>query len=89
MKRCTNLRYLRLKHGISLRELADAAGVSGQYMSRVELGQVIPSWTLEKKCEAALEQIALRRFEAAQALVRDRQTAGLLLNPPKEDGNGI
>jgi len=38
MKKITVMRSLRLLHGISLKELAAAANVSTQYISRVELG---------------------------------------------------
>lgn len=38
MKKTTVMRSLRILHKISLRELADAANVSVQYISKVELG---------------------------------------------------
>lgn len=65
---CTRLRAIRLKHGISLAELAKAAGVSNQYMSQVELGRAAPTSSLEKKCEQALERIVLQRYQGALAL---------------------
>lgn len=81
METCTQLRALRLRHGITLDELAAAMGLSNQYISRAELRQIAPTWTLEKKCEAAMEQIISRRYDAAQELERDyRSIKDCLLN---------
>lgn len=40
------LRQLRLKHGLSLTELAERTGVSVSYLSRLEKGMSVPSFTL-------------------------------------------
>ena len=52
LERKTNLRALRLRHDIPLSELSAAAGLSNQYISRAELGEISPTprlappWTL-------------------------------------------
>lgn len=70
-KPCTQLRALRLRHGITLEEMAEAVGVSNQYISRTELRQIAPTWTLEKKCEQAIEQIIASRHGATGDLEAD------------------
>lgn len=90
MKNCTQIRALRLRHGITLEELAEAAGVSNQYMSRAELRQTAPTWSLEKKCEEAMEQIISRRRESAQTLEAEyRSIKGYLLELTKEGQDGV
>lgn len=86
-KVCTQLRALRLRHGITLEELAEAVGVSNQYISRAELRQIAPTWTLEKKCEAAIEAIIARRQGAAGDLEADYRTIrGYLLELEEHHG---
>lgn len=90
MYNCTQLRALRLRHSITLEELAGIIGVSNQYLSRVELSQAAPTWTMEKKCEAAMEQLIILRYEAVKALERDyRSIKGLLLEASEEELYGI
>ncbi|MEG2678493.1 MAG: helix-turn-helix domain-containing protein [Oscillospiraceae bacterium] len=90
MNDCTHLRYLRLKYGITLDELADAAGPSRQHISRAELRQIPPTWSLEKKCEVALERIIDQRYAAARALEQDyRAHKGALLDYLEETQNGV
>ena len=60
MKVSTVMRSLRILHGISLKELAGAAGVSPQYMSNVELG-VIRYKNLEEQMQAAFETLISER----------------------------
>ena len=43
MEKETNLRALRHRHGVCLTELADACGLSNQYLSRAELGLIPPT----------------------------------------------
>ena len=65
------LRRLRLAHGVSLRELATAAGVSHQFISELEL---VPKARTEETRElicAAFEDIIAKRTEQTAALQRD------------------
>ncbi len=81
MNETTYLRHLRLKYGITLDELARAAGISDQHISRAELRQTPPTWTLEKKCEGALETLIAQRRAAMLALECDYEAVkGRLLD---------
>ena len=40
MEHETNLRALRLRHGLQLTELSEVSWLSDQYISRAELGQI-------------------------------------------------
>lgn len=64
----TRLRVLRLRHGISLTELASRAGISNQHLSRLELGGVKATPAQEKKIA-----------DAVGTLISDRRTALLTL----------
>ncbi len=74
----TIMRCLRLKHGITLRELADAAGVSHQYMSDIELGKNSKRKSCEMFAQNAFEKVIEQRsrqnteFAADYAGCRDR-----------------
>lgn len=86
----TPMRDIRLRHGITLEELAKTIGVTNQYMSRAELSQVAPTWTLEKQCEAAFERIIAQRYAAARALEEDYRTyKGVLLSHLEEARHGV
>ena len=90
VRNCIQLRALRLKYGITLEELAQAAGVSGQYISRIELRQIAPTWTAEKKCEDAILWIIFQRYAEVAALERDfSAVVGRLLSPVEEEPYGI
>ena len=67
----TNLRALRHRHGIRLTELADACGLSNQYLSRAELGLIPPTPRLERQLLSALEVVISHRASTAQALERE------------------
>ena len=71
MQKETNLRALRLRHGIQLTELADACGLSNQYLSRAELGLIPPTPRLERQLLSALEVVISHRASTAQALERE------------------
>ena len=71
MQKETNLRALRLRHGVQLTELADACGLSNQYLSRAELGLIPPTPRLEKQLLSALEVVISHRANTAQALERE------------------
>ena len=71
MEHETNLRALRHRHGVQLTELADACGLSNQYLSRAELGLIPPTPRLERQLLSALEVVISHRASTAQALERE------------------
>lgn len=71
MEHETNLRALRHRHGLQLTELADACGLSNQYLSRAELGLIPPTPRLERQLMSALEVVISHRASTAQALERE------------------
>ena len=70
----TNLRALRYRHHITLAQLASCAGLSGQYISRVELGEIAATPRLEVQMSAALEAVISKRRAELQALEADYMT---------------
>lgn len=68
MERKTNLRALRLRHDIPLSELSAASGLSNQYISRAELGEISPTVRLEDKLRDAVDAVILRRRKRLSAL---------------------
>ena len=82
MEHETNLRALRHRHGVSLTELADACGLSNQYLSRAELGLIPPTPRLEKQLMSAVETVIAHRASTSQALAKELQPLkGRLLQP--------
>lgn len=80
MQNETNLRALRLRHGVQLTELADACGLSNQYLSRAELGLIPATPRLEQQLLGAMETVIVRRSSTSQALERElRPLRGRLL----------
>lgn len=80
MEHETNLRALRHRHGVCLTELADACGLSNQYLSRAELGQIAPTPRLEAQLTSAVEKAILRRAAVVRDMSRDfRRCRGRLL----------
>ena len=78
----TNLRALRLQYDIPLSELSAASGLSNQYISRAELGEISPTPRLEDKLGAAVDAVILRRRERLSALERSFAACkGRLLQP--------
>ena len=73
MEHETNLRALRHRHGVQLTELADACGLSNQYISRAELGLIPAAPRLEKQMLGAMERVIAHRRGTAQALERELQ----------------
>lgn len=64
MKEMTNLRRLRLRHGIYLTELAKITGICNQHISRAELRQTRTTARLEEQLADAVETvIAIRKQE--------------------------
>jgi transcriptional regulator with XRE-family HTH domain len=81
----TNLRRLRLRHGITLSELARTARVSFQQISRVELLQCPVASELQREYEAALEKVIVQRYDAVKSLERDyRAIKGRLLKETED-----
>lgn len=74
MASMTNLRALRLRHRVSLMELADHAGISLQYVSRAELGEIAATTRLEEQMSAALEAIISSRRAELLAFETDYMT---------------
>ncbi len=70
----TNLRGLRQRHKISLRELAVSSKLSTQYISRAELGQIAATPGLEKQMTSALEAVIRDREEGLRELKVDYMT---------------
>lgn len=70
MERKTNLRALRLRYDIPLSELAAVSGLSNQYISRVELGELSPTPRLEDRLGSAMDAIIVRRGVRLGALER-------------------
>ncbi len=70
----TNLRGLRQRHKISLRELAVNSKLSRQYISRAELGQIAVTPGLEKQMASALEAVIRNREERLRELKADYMT---------------
>ena len=64
----TNLRALRLQYDIPLSELSAASGLSVQYVSRAELGELSPTPRLEDKLGATVEIVIIQRHERLGAL---------------------
>ena len=80
MEHETNLRALRHRHGVCLTELADACGLSNQYLSRAELSLIPATPRLEKQLLRAVETVIAHRADTAQALERElRPLRGRLL----------
>lgn len=82
LERKTNLRALRLRHDIPLSELSAASGLSNQYISRAELGEISPTVRLEDKLGDAVDAVILRRRKRLSALERSFAVRkGRLLQP--------
>ncbi len=67
----TNLRSLRYRHHITL---SACAGISGQYISRAELGEIAATARLEQQMSSALEAIISARREELRTLEEDYLT---------------
>ena len=69
------LRYraFRIQHHITLRELAEQAGVSQQRISQIELMECQPTAQTKAKLIAAMRNVLLRRGELAAAALLDFQ----------------
>ena len=69
------MRLIRLKYGIPARELAEAAGVSPQYITGLELGDYTGRYNYRRRGEPmiqkAFERAAANRAEQARRLSED------------------
>lgn len=74
MENDTNLRVLRYRHHITLAQLASCAGLSGQYISRAELGEIAATARLETQMAAAVEAVISARRSELRALEADYMT---------------
>lgn len=87
----TAFRYLRMKYGISLDELAKGISLSPQNLNHIELLDVAPTAHHEAMLSRALSGYLLHHHELLDALEEDLQKyQGRLLEPAEEvDENGI
>ena len=87
----TAFRYLRMKYGISLGELAKEIPLSTQNLNHIELLDVAPTAHHEAMLSEALSGYLLYHRKMLDALEKDLQKyEGRLLEPAEEvDENGI
>ena len=71
MKEITNLRRLRLRHGIYLTELAKITGICNQHISRAELRQTRATVRLEEQLADAVETVIVNRKQELLLLEAD------------------
>lgn len=89
MEITTNLRVLRRRCGLSLTELETVTGLSNQYISRAELGEIAATPRLETQLESAVEKIIVKREIALQSFKTDFQRyRGRLLRPMEDTEYG-
>ncbi len=82
----TNFRALRHRYGISLLELSAVSGLSNQYISRAELGELSPTTQLEEKLGVALDAVIVQRRVQLNGLERRYQECkGRLLQQEEGD----
>ena len=82
-------RALRLRYGISLAELADAAGLSPQLISKIELEPLRQTPGHEKRLKRAFAAIIDRRRARLDALETELAGCGSLFQPTEGDEYGI
>ena len=66
-------RVFRIQHHVTLRELAEQAGVSQQRISQIELMECRPTAQTKVKLIAAMQNALLRRGKLASAALLDFQ----------------
>lgn len=89
MEITTNLRVLRRRYGLSLTELETVTGLSNQYISRAELGEIAATPRLETQLESAVEKIITKREIALRSFKADFQRyRGRLLRPVEDTEYG-
>ncbi len=86
MERITNLRRLRGRCHVSLRELEAASGLSNQYISKAELGAAPASRRLEGRLSSAMETIIANRKKELLVLEAEYLACrGRLLEPAEDE----
>ena len=88
MEKISILRLLRIKYGITLNELAKAAGVSFQYVSDIELGKYSVSKSSKLLMQKAFSKVIAQRFVQLRRLSEayENNRHCLLDFVPEEDG---
>ena len=75
MNRDTVTRVLRHKYGITIRELAEAAGISVQHLNDLELAKYVDVYDYRQSggplMQKAFEGVAANRMEQARRLSED------------------
>lgn len=69
-------------------ELEAASGLSNQYISRAELGEISPTSLLEEKLDAAIETIIAQRSARLVALEQSFAVCKGRLLQPEGGGSG-
>ena len=88
MKEMTNLRRLRLRHGIYLTELAKITGICNQHISRAELRQTRATVRLEEQLADAVETVIVNRKQELLLLEADfLRCRGRLLQAVEDESN--
>ena len=88
METITNLRWLRLRHGINLTELAKIIGICNQYISRAELKQTHATVRLEQQLASAVETVIANRKQELLLLEADfLRCRGRLLQAVEDESN--
>ena len=82
-------RALRLRYGISLAELADAAGLSPQLISKIELEPQRQTPGHETRLKRAFAALIDRRRARLDALETELAGCGGLFQPTEGDEYGI
>ena len=82
-------RALRLRYGISLAELADAAGLSPQLISKIEREPQRQTPGHEKRLKRAFAALIDRRRARLDALETELAGCGGLFQPTEGDKYGI
>ena len=88
-KHICRARALRLRYGISLAELADAAGISPQLISKIELEGERQTLGHEKRLRRAFAAVIDRRRARLDALERELIDCGDLFQTMEGDDYGI
>jgi transcriptional regulator with XRE-family HTH domain len=68
MGKMCKMRFLRIEYEITLRELANAAGVSVQYVSEIELQESCRTKKAERLMQKAFEAVISKRGENTKDL---------------------
>lgn len=90
MKKITRLRAIRLKYNISLLELERHSGVSNQYLSALELGNIRRTENNEAVLSCAMSEVLrTRKSSLAGAEQVLRRYQGHLLEPVEVENDEL